>query len=48
MPSRLQKVYWLLFDLAMPQGPPLFLACVIFLLLVLDLVALDGSMASGR
>jgi hypothetical protein len=42
MRGRLQKFYWLLLDLAMPIGPPVFLTFVILVLLITNsIVALS-------
>jgi hypothetical protein len=36
MPPRMRKYIWRFLDLAMPDGPPLFLTFVIVLLLILN------------
>jgi hypothetical protein len=36
MPPRLRKYIWRLLDLAMPDGPPVFLNFVVVLLLVVN------------
>jgi hypothetical protein len=42
MPNRFQKFFWLVADFTMPMGPPVFLTCVILLLLIANgIVALN-------
>jgi hypothetical protein len=36
MPPRLRKYIWRFFDLAMPDGPPVFLTIVVVLLLIVN------------
>jgi hypothetical protein len=36
MPERFQKFLWRIQDTVMPDGPPIFLTCVVLLLLILN------------